>query len=500
MISSSCWTGSVQGVVSKKLTDCATFILNTSKVTQAAWASAARPRETRESSVFWKATLDGTAHFLRHAQLLTYIPASGIPSLDSAILWFATTDSVQRKVFAALTVFIIFACTVFVFDLFIALLEIGLVAVPLTRIAGSLSKLQTFEPDVVIKCVNGLTLGVKEVHEVAKGLNLACLALKEYKAFLPATLFVQETGSDGGGEGAKDKASENRLSPESVGSDHPSPSSSPTAAGAKVMPTDVSMSNEKGSFVKVRFMSDHLPTPDMLSAVTEMVENIAHLMKGTVHFSVCEPGTFYVSFNISRRVMECARKAAHFAVSIAKDNRAQLCVSAGMAHGIVAAGNIGSASLRGFVLHGPVMLNLHAAQVYAHRMQGSVRAPVVVLNGRMCDMLIGVFETVAVGVLKVEEGRNDVMHCLKKVSEVAGQEWMYELSMSRQDTLLVYFNELARGNDIALPKVNEDDLCEEQRVALNMARKGVRVEGYVKDALQIVHVAPKGASVPSDNV
>eukprot|EP01059_Diplonema_ambulator_P011417 TRINITY_DN2137_c0_g1_i4.p1 TRINITY_DN2137_c0_g1~~TRINITY_DN2137_c0_g1_i4.p1 ORF type:complete len:464 (+),score=145.96 TRINITY_DN2137_c0_g1_i4:986-2377(+) len=454
-------------------------IVNMTKVVQAAWASAAGPRDTRVDTVFWKASLDGSQHFLRHAQLFTFRPASGDPTVDTAILWLATTASVQKQVMAALVVFIIFACTVFVFDVVMALLEIHLVAIPLTKIAKSLEGLHSFDPSVVTEVVRGVTVVVKEVYEVAKGLDLACVALTEYKAFLPATLFAYNT-SEGG---------EDELSLRSVRSSRSGIGES-SSSGARVSkPTCVSLNNVKGSLVKVSFQSESLPPPETMAVITELVENAASVVKGSVHISVCEPGTFYVSWNVSRKVIDSTHKAATFAEVIMKGKNPQFCVSAGMAHGTVAAGNVGSRSLRGFVIHGSLLLNLHAAQVYASRLQHLVATPVVVLNSKMGEMLIGTFATVAVGVLKVGQEKPDVMLCLKSSIEHETQEWMYQLDETKEDVLLEYFSQVARGAEIGLPTVEQGKLCAEQKSALTRARNGLLIEYYVKDAVQKLDMA-----------
>eukprot|EP01059_Diplonema_ambulator_P011419 TRINITY_DN2137_c0_g1_i7.p1 TRINITY_DN2137_c0_g1~~TRINITY_DN2137_c0_g1_i7.p1 ORF type:complete len:286 (+),score=82.70 TRINITY_DN2137_c0_g1_i7:1143-2000(+) len=264
-------------------------IVNMTKVVQAAWASAAGPRDTRVDTVFWKASLDGSQHFLRHAQLFTFRPASGDPTVDTAILWLATTASVQKQVMAALVVFIIFACTVFVFDVVMALLEIHLVAIPLTKIAKSLEGLHSFDPSVVTEVVRGVTVVVKEVYEVAKGLDLACVALTEYKAFLPATLFACNT-SESSDEQTAGPSAHSRSSKAS-GSQHGTSTSSIRIS----KPTCVSLNNAKGSFVKVCFQSEVLPPTETMAVITELVENAANSVKGTVLISPCEPGTFYVS-------------------------------------------------------------------------------------------------------------------------------------------------------------------------------------------------------------
>eukprot|EP01059_Diplonema_ambulator_P011413 TRINITY_DN2137_c0_g1_i10.p1 TRINITY_DN2137_c0_g1~~TRINITY_DN2137_c0_g1_i10.p1 ORF type:complete len:470 (+),score=152.66 TRINITY_DN2137_c0_g1_i10:986-2395(+) len=460
-------------------------IVNMTKVVQAAWASAAGPRDTRVDTVFWKASLDGSQHFLRHAQLFTFRPASGDPTVDTAILWLATTASVQKQVMAALVVFIIFACTVFVFDLGMALFEIYLVAIPLTKIAKSLDNLYTFEPELVLDMLKDVTvaacLTVKEVHEVAKGLEVACRALMEYKALLPTTLFATVDSSS-------DSAHEVQTNALSVASCSPEDSDG-SGGGVKVLPTSVSLSHVKGTFVKVCFLEGQLPTSDVLTGITELVERAANNTKGTVLISPCEPGTFYVSWNISRKVTESPRMAAAFAEVMMKGKNPQFCVSAGMAHGTVAAGNVGSRSLRGFVIHGSLLLNLHAAQVYASRLQHLVATPVVVLNSKMGEMLIGTFATVAVGVLKVGQEKPDVMLCLKSSIEHETQEWMYQLDETKEDVLLEYFSQVARGAEIGLPTVEQGKLCAEQKSALTRARNGLLIEYYVKDAVQKLDMA-----------
>eukprot|EP01059_Diplonema_ambulator_P011423 TRINITY_DN2137_c0_g3_i1.p1 TRINITY_DN2137_c0_g3~~TRINITY_DN2137_c0_g3_i1.p1 ORF type:complete len:825 (+),score=177.47 TRINITY_DN2137_c0_g3_i1:47-2521(+) len=484
MISDACWTGTVDGSAKKRIGDCATFIVNMSKVIQAGWESSANQRIIREPSVFWKTKLDGTEHFLRHTQLFTFMPAGGVPTIDCAILWLATTDSVQKKVLAALTVFIIFACAVFVFDACMALFEIYLVAIPLTKIAKALENLQTFEPQVVMDCVKGVTLTVKEVYEVAKGLDLACRALMEYKAFLPTTLFLNDSTSD---DGSRESRSSRISSTRS--SHHTNTGSKATTTGVKALPTVVSLNQVQGAFVKVCFMSEELPTPDTLTAITELVEHAACPVKGTVLISPCEPGTFYVSWNVSKKVAECPRKAAIFANTVIHDKNTKLSVSVGMAHGTVSAGNIGSKSLRGFMIHGKVLMNLHAAQVYARVLQGLVGVPVVMLNSRMSEQLVGVFATVSVGVLKVGDNKPDVMHCLKNATEHETQEWMYQLDETKEDVLLEYFSQVARGAEIGLPTVEQGKLCAEQKSALTRARNGLLIEYYVKDAVQKLDMA-----------
>eukprot|EP01059_Diplonema_ambulator_P011416 TRINITY_DN2137_c0_g1_i3.p2 TRINITY_DN2137_c0_g1~~TRINITY_DN2137_c0_g1_i3.p2 ORF type:complete len:476 (+),score=158.81 TRINITY_DN2137_c0_g1_i3:986-2413(+) len=466
-------------------------IVNMTKVVQAAWASAAGPRDTRVDTVFWKASLDGSQHFLRHAQLFTFRPASGDPTVDTAILWLATTASVQKQVMAALVVFIIFACTVFVFDLSMALFEIYFVAIPLTKIAKSLDNLYTFEPELVLDTVRSVTvaacLSIKEVYEVATGLEVACSSLIEYKAFLPTTLFAtvdnsSDCSSQGEGKGSSEVKS--ISSKKTNGSSY-----SVRSGGAKIPPTGVSLNNVKGSFVKVSFVADELPTAEVLTSITELVEHAANVVKGTVLISPCEPGTFYVSWNVSRKVIDSTHKAATFAEVIMKGKNPQFCVSAGMAHGTVAAGNVGSRSLRGFVIHGSLLLNLHAAQVYASRLQHLVATPVVVLNSKMGEMLIGTFATVAVGVLKVGQEKPDVMLCLKSSIEHETQEWMYQLDETKEDVLLEYFSQVARGAEIGLPTVEQGKLCAEQKSALTRARNGLLIEYYVKDAVQKLDMA-----------
>eukprot|EP01059_Diplonema_ambulator_P011405 TRINITY_DN2136_c0_g1_i1.p1 TRINITY_DN2136_c0_g1~~TRINITY_DN2136_c0_g1_i1.p1 ORF type:complete len:1060 (+),score=291.67 TRINITY_DN2136_c0_g1_i1:39-3182(+) len=196
MINEACWAADLHGNSGKDITGCVSHIINMTNVEQAAWRSAAGARASRAASVFWKTSLGGSGYFMRHAQLFTFVPADGTPAIDSAILWFQTTNSVQKKIHSALVVFICFACTVFVFDVCMALLEIYLIAMPLSRIAGSLGNLNTFDPDEVMSVVKGVTqsscLSVKEVYGVAQGLDMACAALLDYKAFLPSTLFTND--------------------------------------------------------------------------------------------------------------------------------------------------------------------------------------------------------------------------------------------------------------------------------------------------------------------
>ena len=115
------------------------------------------------------------------------------------LVWFRAVGTVEDQMTQALIMFVTFVSVVFVFDVMIGILEITLLARPLRQLSQAMIPLDVMDLDKAEALASfGIesSLGISEVDRLRVGFLHAIKNLKEYKTFIPQSLFEKEDSSE----------------------------------------------------------------------------------------------------------------------------------------------------------------------------------------------------------------------------------------------------------------------------------------------------------------
>ena len=303
-----------------------------------------RLNNTAPGSFVRASTADGD-HWMSQALIheQSSHPGDKLPSIY--LVWYRDVSTIQGQMNSAVAVFIIFAVTVFVFDVVIGLLEIFLIASPLRKLALAVAPLQMMDLETSASMLKvNPAFGCKEVCLVEDAIRFCIKSLAEYKAFLPTHLFVDE-------ESATEASASPQASPRNR-SDHSS--ASRTTCSSYVVHSAVTTNlvlsgGGSGALVMLKIKDTiEADSATTYAKVVGSIEAAAQQGHGVLHqCSSMEPCTFLISFNVANKCMDSDSRAC--AVALKLQSAGSSC---GIVHRSFKHGNVGSQTFRNFAVVG----------------------------------------------------------------------------------------------------------------------------------------------------
>eukprot|EP01064_Diplonema_japonicum_P036329 TRINITY_DN8125_c0_g1_i2.p1 TRINITY_DN8125_c0_g1~~TRINITY_DN8125_c0_g1_i2.p1 ORF type:complete len:821 (+),score=123.33 TRINITY_DN8125_c0_g1_i2:40-2463(+) len=400
------------------------------------------PRYKRD--YFVNSNMDGGEYFLR----MTHFYTAGATNFE--LLWMRSVASVNDKVYAALVQLIIASVVIFAVDLIIAVLEIVLIARPLERLVVGNHFLETMELDAAEKHMRAMykPIMVSEVARVTDGLLIAICCLREYKAYLPETLFVAASEDN------------NSSASSSSGSKRTEITASTIPRIAKSGNLSMQMQNYKGTVVKLSFIEELYTTfPENFECLMEVVHEMATATRGLSHgFSVLDPAVFSVTWNVGLRCTDSMVRAAAFCRGLSSSSKVvQIAVPVmAVAFGEFLAGNLGSATHKGFGLKGVALKELKGIMAVAEVVSVQLSRPSVLVSPQVAEGVTGRFRLSAFTLLRMPGAkRSFIVYEVGDRIEASEEEWMYQLQNANiSDPIADALREVQVNSD-ARPIINK---------------------------------------------
>ena len=423
-------------------------------------------------------------HWLIKTRIYTAHPSSeGLK--DIYMLWMRPTSTVEAEMDHALHLLIAFVVGVFLFDFMIGLLEVFLIAVPMREVEQSFIALQRMDLDKAESDVEAiqscLPIEMSELFSLRKGVLFAIQSLREYKAYLPQTLFVEEDVESAG------ETSETDVSPTQQSkqqSKHTSSSGSVMSARCAGVKTETGTRSCRGVVMMVDFnlrdAKGFFEVSQYCNSVS-FLQGLAETYQGVVHsFSTLSCETLVISWNTARRCFDGLKQATSCADNISKRSSVTVSYMGCTIHH----GNIGTATMRGFVLYGSDEGVWKALFQYAkelHRVldTSDKRSSVAVTDGKTAAEMTSVCSVVSVG--RVVLGcRTIPAHVILGLLQDADVEWMYSvdtegsaLSKAMDQMLLgqAYSTQGIKVNSVLETKLLKalDRNCDKEEFVLRLA-------------------------------
>ena len=342
---------------------------------------------------------------------------------DIYMLWMRATSTVEAEMDHALHLLIAFVVGVFLFDFMIGLLEVFLIAVPMREVEQSFIALQRMDLDKAESDVEAirscLPIEMSELFSLRKGVLFAIQSLREYKAYLPQTLFVEgDVVSESNTSGTEVSHGQSKHSQESSSSER-----SARCAGVKtetgtrscrgvVMMVDFNLRDAKGFFAVSQYCNS-----------VSFLQGLAETYQGVVHsFSTLSCETLVISWNTARRCFDGLKQATLCADNISKRSSVTVSYMGCTIHH----GNIGTATMRGFVLYGADEGVWKALFKYAKELHRVLDTSVAVTDGKTAAEMTSVCSVVSVG--RVVLGRRTIpAYVILGLLQDADVEWMYSV-------------------------------------------------------------------------
>ena len=304
-----------------------------------------RLNNTAPGSFVRASTADGD-HWMSQALIheQSSHPDDKLPSIY--LVWYRDVSTIQSQMNSAVTVFIIFAVTVFVFDVVIGLLEIFLIASPLRKLALAVAPLQMMDLVTSASMLKeSPAFGCKEVCLVEDAIRFCIKSLAEYKAFLPTHLFVDEP------ESATEASASQQPTPRNKKDDS---SASRTTCSSYVVHSGVSTTlvlsgSASGALVMLKIKDTiEADSAATYAKVVSSIEAAAQQGHGVLHqCSSMDPCTFLISFNVAKKCMDSDSRACAVALMLRSAGS-----SCGVVHRSFRHGNVGSQTFRNFAVVG----------------------------------------------------------------------------------------------------------------------------------------------------
>ena len=306
-----------------------------------------RLNNTAPGSFVRASTADGD-HWMSQALIheQSSHPDDKLPSIY--LVWYRDVSTIQGQMNSAVTVFIIFAVTVFVFDVVIGLLEIFLIASPLRKLALAVAPLQMMDLETSASMLKeSPAFGCKEVCLVEDAIRFCIKSLAEYKAFLPTHLFVDERDTD------SVPPSENEPTTISATGSRNGSSASRTHCSQVVtaaMGTHLVLSTSTPGSLMMYRIKDTIDVDggSWYAKMVSALETSVTTGQGVLHqCSSMDPCTFLISFNIVKKCIDANTRACGVALMLKANGS-----SCGVVHRSFRHGNIGSQTFRNFAVVG----------------------------------------------------------------------------------------------------------------------------------------------------
>eukprot|EP00755_Sulcionema_specki_P020490 Sspe_Gene.72051::Locus_42880_Transcript_1_1_Confidence_1.000_Length_2304::g.72051::m.72051 len=267
---------------------------------------------------------------------------------DVDLLWMRPVSSVNDRVHGAMVRLVVLCVVIFVVDVFIAAAEVLLMARPLkimSRTAEFITAMDLTSAGRVLETAASRCVVLKEVQGLLRGLDFAVCSLKEYKAFLPRSLFVEVLEEEE--EEHSDTKTRSRRSEGSISATGTVVSSQVSRIGAKPK-TDLFLSTTLGTLLRIEMLD---VDPSNMNDLLSKIEDSVSLVKGVFHgFPVSTPNVLYASWGIVTRNSSALEKALAACFDLRKTfPRGMVCA---LATGKFVAGNVGTPSFRGFLACG----------------------------------------------------------------------------------------------------------------------------------------------------
>eukprot|EP01059_Diplonema_ambulator_P011041 TRINITY_DN2100_c0_g3_i4.p1 TRINITY_DN2100_c0_g3~~TRINITY_DN2100_c0_g3_i4.p1 ORF type:complete len:834 (+),score=232.29 TRINITY_DN2100_c0_g3_i4:312-2504(+) len=340
------------------------------------------------------------------------------------LLWMRSVSSVNNQVYAALVQLILACVVIFIVDIIIAVAEVLLISRPLEKIVVGNQYLETMDLDEAERMMKAIykPLMAREVARVIDGLVMAIRGLREYKAFLPSTLFVVGEESD------EVLSSSSATHTGSTTFTTRSNGSQAKRGGA----VSTAIQCYKGVVAKLQFDRKEYPSfPMNFAVLVEAINDIGQATRGVVHgFSLMDPFAFIVTWNIGQHCTDCHGNALMFSRRVVECTRITdvAMPTVAVASGQVQAGNLGSATNRGFAISGSVSLHVDGISSVAGAMYHQCREAVILVSPAIAEAGSGRFRFHALTLLRFEGGKTPMLlrQFLGSI-EVRPEEWMYQL-------------------------------------------------------------------------
>ena len=340
------------------------------------------------------------------------------------LIWMRSVQKVQDEMSSALHLFIGFLAGIIVFDILMGTAEIFLVAKPMVALAIATQSLQTMDLDCAERSliVKDKVVAIYEIEQLRFGLAFAVQRLREYKSFLPTTLFAEESDPP---KSASESGNQSKMS-SSTGRSSRSKSDRVIIKDL----TSLGLNNSKHAGVLV----DILETPNALRTVPAIevltsIESESKNTRGQLHgfTSLCF-NTFFITWGgasrneLALRFCFLIKQMPQITKSIAMSSSSKWM-----------AGNIGTKTYRGFSLQGIVTENLLkslAFSSYAARLGEQT----IIIPASSASELSPVGIAVPVGQVRHLENIMRVSEMVKLKGCDSG-EWMYYCNQSNEEEM-----------------------------------------------------------------
>ena len=347
------------------------------------------------------------------------------------LLWIKSTSSMTDKVNAALVQLIILCGLIFVMDGFIAVFEVLLIAVPLSKLQKCVQFLEVME---LQECKDILgevytCIGLAEVWEVILGLSFAVISLDNYRNFLPKALLVsRKTRSLDGNEKEENSTTSNKSKVPSVTSD-----SSHRNKATRFNRTVSDISSSSLLMITVSPLVKSTFNTGLFADMVSLIDMCGTKSKGVCYgFYPGSPNTFLIGWGMSVKCDNIAVRAATAASEIRKATPRGHLVVAAVVAGSCRYGNVGSRSLRGFAMFGSLVDHLHQIHEYTGVQASGCGESMICATD--IQRIKGSFETCVIGILQSSKSMVQIINEVISQIDVTNDEWMYQLAGAANST------------------------------------------------------------------
>eukprot|EP00755_Sulcionema_specki_P001667 Sspe_Gene.26294::Locus_10830_Transcript_1_1_Confidence_1.000_Length_2248::g.26294::m.26294 len=328
----------------------------------------------------------------------------------------------------------------------------GLVQPQLQAMHGAVRHLEVLDLDSAestLRTALASPVQVKELRSLGFGLLHGVEALREYKAFIPRTLW----GTDAmDGDTSSDDPSRSSKSPRTVstresGISEPVKrfSSNDILRDAKKISLRCALSSSRAVLMVVRFpFPGSTLSTDYLASNIELLEDLASKHNGVAHsiysLDCCE---LAVSWNTSRRCT-IAPKRVVGAAAYLHNSCSSIAVS--LTEMTTRHGNIGTATMRGFVLI-PKDASFRYYSLCATSLLSAVGSSVIVVNKELADSVSSAFRVILLGAMVSSGPTLERVYVLGEEKTEQNEEWMYCLNQQDFDGISSAVEAVLTGGD-----------------------------------------------------
>ena len=338
------------------------------------------------------------------------------------LMWFRSVSKVKGEMNRALYLFIGFLMGVIVFDLLIGFAEIILIARPMIRLSEATYPLQSMNLDEASELIDvgsDRIIQISELEKLRVGLAFAVKSLKEYKSFLPRTLFADDEDT----REESDSTSVSRTS---------KLTSSQIYTTRDILCLGLSTARYAGVLVGLP-ESDSGASSVPSSSIFQLLEETSKLTRGQLHgFSAVNYETFLVTWTGVHRNEMALRFCNDLQRSQIKTSRAMASSSKWIT------GNAGTNTYRGFFMEGMATENLLKSFAYSNY-AASLGQYTTIIATDVAKTVASLCTCVPVGFVS-HKGRNTFQ------VEIVGTEkdmveWMYDYNAQEETSLIEMLSE-----------------------------------------------------------